>query len=395
MHSGGSTRYATAASWDSFNQNGRKVEWSGAELFPLTSIIAAAAARVSARTRTPLTKMHLLETGCGTSGLSQSVAKWLPDCKVSASDFAATVIDDMQRQGEDQELQGTVSWLVADATSLPFESESLHMVFAKTLLDCLRTVGGASQDLVFRMLREAHRVLVPGGALVLFDKHGPKIHWSIRSSRSFELMCGEKRHWYCHELRKVVMNNELEDGSKTMLPALCCPSNYSEDRGCEIRMEVSEKYHGLAVRKGPWSTAVPLKVTTPHSGDLVIEVNGVDRRDTRRMAKLISDASESRPAHIMLHRPIGPTRDQGRLAPLHTREQQQRAHGGASTLESEGGIHQDKIRRGRSEELSQSKEWYMVVSSTLAPPNSPCCDLDSVLSAAAIPSLTDITEFFR
>ena len=63
MHSGGAKRYATAESWNSFNESGRRVEWSGREIGPLASIVVGAAKRVAARTNVPLESLHLLETG--------------------------------------------------------------------------------------------------------------------------------------------------------------------------------------------------------------------------------------------------------------------------------------------------------------------------------------------
>lgn len=291
----------------------------------------SAARRVSARTGAALRDLKLFETGCGTSGLAPSVASKLPECYLCASDFSSAVIETM-KQSEDGNLEESrVKWLVADATSLPLPSASVHVVFAKTLVDCLRTVGGSSQELVIKMVREAHRVLVPGGALVLLDKHGPRLHWAVRCSKPYEVTQGGSRRWYCHELRK------FED----------CGLNTATR---EEPLLVDESFRALVVRRAP---CLPMKFTTPHVGDTIVSIDGV-ASDASRMRDALESAGPANPISLRLVRRLS-----------------------ISDI-SEGG----------------ASEWAISFTATLSPPCSPCCTLEPPAQRATT-EVADLTALFR
>ncbi|KAH8044391.1 3-oxo-behenoyl-CoA reductase [Aureococcus anophagefferens] len=66
-------------------------------------------------------------------------------------------------------LPGTVEWHAMDARALTFESESHDAVIDKALLDCV--LCSDDKAAAAEVLAEFHRVLRPGGTLVLFSAH--------------------------------------------------------------------------------------------------------------------------------------------------------------------------------------------------------------------------------
>lgn len=334
MHAGSAQRYASAKAWDAYCVEGNHVEWSGAEVGPLAFTVVAAAARVAARIGAAGGPLRLVELGCGTSGLAAAVAALSPPglCHtISATDFAPAVIDRMNASGDeeptacaapattcdvadsaaassDEDAPGAatnvptqhpaVDYFVADATALPMPPRSVHLLFAKTLADCLRTVGGGSQELVHAVLVEAHRVLVPGGALLLIDKHGPRLHWSIRSPPSYPLCSADGRvRWHCHEMRRV----EDDDGRHGDDAA---PPLLELDPPGNVQVSLAPGGRGLAVSASPSGPGAASKYTMPIRGDVVVAVNGRSN-DAPSLRRLVEGASLASPALLRLERPIG------------------------------------------------------------------------------------------
>merc|ERR1719281_1176664 len=128
----------------------------------------------------------------------------------------------------------TVHWFVADACDLGLADASYHVLFAKTLADCFRTCPD-SQTMVTKMLAEAHRVLVPGGCLVLLDKHAPQLHWNVRVPEPYQLVPegNAQRRWFCHELRTKV----AEGGSS--------------DAAASAPLQIDDAFRSLLVREKP------------------------------------------------------------------------------------------------------------------------------------------------
>ena len=307
MHAGSAQRYASAKAWDAYCVGGNHVEWSGAEVGPLATTVVAAAGRVAARTGSA-GPLRLVELGCGTSGLAAAVAVLSPPklYHISATDFSPAVIDHMNAAASDSEEGATTSssrgssstcasaatsmgtactveYFVANATALSMPPGSVHLLFAKTLADCLRTVGGASQDLLHAVLVEAHRVLVPGGALLLIDKHGPRLHWSIRSPPSYPLCSADGRvRWHCHEMRRV------EDGEDDE----ALPPPLELDPGT-IEVNLAPGGRGLAVSSSPPGPMATSKYTMPTRGDVVVAVNG-SSADAPSLRRLVEGASLTR-----------------------------------------------------------------------------------------------------
>ncbi len=102
----------------------------------------------------------LLDLGCGTGDLAREALRRYPDLRVVAADFTLT----MMRVGEQR--YGKLPWVAADALSLPFPSDSFDAVVSGFLM---RNVAD-----VLQALHEQHRVLKPGGRVVILDTTQPQ-----------------------------------------------------------------------------------------------------------------------------------------------------------------------------------------------------------------------------
>lgn len=96
----------------------------------------------------------LLDVASGTGDLALEIQDACPRCEVTATDFCAEMLAHAATRG----LQHT---LVADALALPFASHSFDVV---TVAFGLRNMADYPAA-----LREMHRVLKPGGHLVILD----------------------------------------------------------------------------------------------------------------------------------------------------------------------------------------------------------------------------------
>ncbi|AHI29076.1 malonyl-ACP O-methyltransferase BioC [Marinobacter similis] len=96
---------------------------------------------------------RILDLGCGTGWFTRKIEQRWP-CQVTGVDLSPGMI------GQASEQSGpAIEWLVADAESLPFPSDSFDVVFSNLMVqwcDDPRTV-----------FAECQRVLRPGGRLVL------------------------------------------------------------------------------------------------------------------------------------------------------------------------------------------------------------------------------------
>jgi hypothetical protein len=209
----------------------------------------------------------------------------------------------------------TVHWFVADACDLGFADASYHVLFAKTLADCFRTCPD-SQTMVTKMLSEAHRVLVPGGCLVLLDKHSPQLHWNVRVPYPYELVPegSSQRRWFCHELRtKLTEGAAGYHASASDLPLQLDDAFRSlvvrerPEEGAEIESPLRQP----SVTSSPVSSASNPLLLRLRAGDRITEVNGVS--DPRQMRQRLQRA-----ASVTLDRPISAVgwRAQVTLRPL-------------------------------------------------------------------------------
>jgi demethylmenaquinone methyltransferase/2-methoxy-6-polyprenyl-1,4-benzoquinol methylase len=97
---------------------------------------------------------RLLDVASGTGDLALEIQEACPDCEVIASDFCAEMLAHASSRG-------MAKTIVADALNLPFQDASFDVV---TVAFGLRNMADYPAA-----LREMHRVLKPGGHLVILD----------------------------------------------------------------------------------------------------------------------------------------------------------------------------------------------------------------------------------
>ncbi len=97
---------------------------------------------------------RLLDVASGTGDLALEIQDQCPDCEVIATDFCAEML-------EHAASRGIAKTLVADALNLPFPEASFDVV---TVAFGLRNMADYPAA-----LREMHRVLMPGGRLLILD----------------------------------------------------------------------------------------------------------------------------------------------------------------------------------------------------------------------------------
>lgn len=97
---------------------------------------------------------RLLDVASGTGDLALEIQDQCPDCEVIASDFCAEMLAHAASRG-------IAKTLVADALNLPFPDGSFNVV---TVAFGLRNMADYPAA-----LREMHRVLKPGGRLLILD----------------------------------------------------------------------------------------------------------------------------------------------------------------------------------------------------------------------------------
>ena len=102
----------------------------------------------------------LLDLGTGTGDLAREALSQFPTVRVAAADFTY----EMMRVGA--KTVGPLNFSTADALRLPFENESFDAVISGFLMRNVIDLKKAIQ--------EQHRVLKPGGRIVILDTTRPK-----------------------------------------------------------------------------------------------------------------------------------------------------------------------------------------------------------------------------
>lgn len=104
----------------------------------------------------------VLDLGTGTGDLARETLTQYPKAQVTAADFTL----EMMRIGK---RSGTLNFSAADAMNLPFKERTFDAIVSGFLM---RNVND-----VQKTLHEKHRVLKPGGRVVILDTTRPKKNW--------------------------------------------------------------------------------------------------------------------------------------------------------------------------------------------------------------------------
>ena len=104
----------------------------------------------------------VLALGCGTGVEVRDLAR-RPDFggKVTASDISVDLIERGKHLAEEEGVADRIEWLPADAQNLTLADRSFDLVLAHTLVSHVPDPG--------RVIKEAARVVRPGGTVVVFD----------------------------------------------------------------------------------------------------------------------------------------------------------------------------------------------------------------------------------
>ena len=133
----------------------------------------------------------MLDVGTGTGALLRELAaSGVRAEKVVGVDASTRMLD----RARSSELPGEWRLEQADARQLPFGDESFTLVFAVYLLNVLSDKDGAA------VLREVHRVLVPGGRLVVVSPVAPCSRLA-RPYRWLAELLPRLLPWFCAGIR--------------------------------------------------------------------------------------------------------------------------------------------------------------------------------------------------
>lgn len=136
---------------------------------PGTAAAAAAVAAAVTAAAPATTPPRVLDVGCGTSELADRLAA--SGHRVTAIDASEVAIDVARARSRPPLPEGAaLTFQVADATALPYPDASFDVVVDKGTADAIDCGGG---DAAVALLREAARVVAPGGAIVMVSCRVP------------------------------------------------------------------------------------------------------------------------------------------------------------------------------------------------------------------------------
>jgi len=108
---------------------------------------------------------RMLDLGTGPGSIPLLVCARIPDCTVLGVDLADSMLAIAEARLLASPFAERVEFRRADVKALPFEDASFDAVFSNTILHHIPEPAD--------MLREARRVLAPGGALLIRDLYRP------------------------------------------------------------------------------------------------------------------------------------------------------------------------------------------------------------------------------
>lgn len=110
---------------------------------------------------TPRDGQHLLDVAGGTGDIAFRFLKRAPGAKATVCDMTQGMLDEGMKRAEAANLADRLTWVCGDAMDLPFEDDSFDRY---TISFGIRNVTRIADALA-----EAHRVLKPGGRLMVLE----------------------------------------------------------------------------------------------------------------------------------------------------------------------------------------------------------------------------------
>lgn len=121
------------------------------------------------------TSDRVLEVGCGTASILMRAHGFRDSTKrYYGVDISITMLDRARRNIKRKRLEDSISIVAGPASSLPFKDESFSVVLFAYVIKHL------FDGTLVSALREAHRVLVPGGRLVVWEFVPSSMQWANR-----------------------------------------------------------------------------------------------------------------------------------------------------------------------------------------------------------------------
>ncbi len=148
-------------------------------------------------------------TGRGTVGLAQAVG---PTGRVDALDLTPAMLDQARAKIEPLGLTDRVHFKQGNARELPYPDETFDLVYNGYMFDLIPLEG------FLPILREFHRVLKPGGQLVLVNMSKPDARKTFYESVY-------ERGWAVMPCRPVLLAPYLEPAGFTAIQRLYRPSH--------------------------------------------------------------------------------------------------------------------------------------------------------------------------
>ena len=135
--------------------------------------------------------MHILDVGCGVGGSTRRLAKHI-GCRTTGVDLSDEYIDAAERLTELFNMQEQVKFHAASALDMPFEDNSFDGVWSIQM--------GMNIEDKAAWLKEIHRVVKPGGRVIMYEVCGNKnspphfpVPWAQHSGISFLVVPDEFR----------------------------------------------------------------------------------------------------------------------------------------------------------------------------------------------------------
>ncbi len=118
---------------------------------------------------------HVLEVGCGTASILIRAHKFRDSrSRYYGVDICHTMLGRARHNIRKNHMEGYISIAASPASSLPFKDESFSVVLFAYVIKHL------SDGTLASALSEAHRVLVPGGRLIMWEFAPSSMRWANR-----------------------------------------------------------------------------------------------------------------------------------------------------------------------------------------------------------------------